>query len=193
MKYTVKSVSIDHVKKLFPEIDLIEDPNLREKVALIWQEAFSESSWDKLEDAKFNPISPGVTLVTHTRSVTKGALALAEIHKEFFDFQYDKDELLAVCLLHDVCKLLEQDGDPDGTSHKNKIGKTIQHGFFSGYYAKKYGLSNSIIATVVAHTGNSKTPLRTPEGVILLYADLFDADCHRLACGLELHLDKIKK
>ena len=189
----MKTITTERVKELLPEIDMIKDQELREKTALIWKEAFEESTWDKLEDAKFNPISPGVTLITHTRSVTHGAIELAKVHARFFDFQYDEDELLAVCLLHDVCKLLEQDGDPDGTSHKNKIGKTIQHGFFSGYYAKKYGLSNSIIATVVAHTGNSKTPLRTPEGVILLYADLFDADCHRLAGGLELHLDKIKK
>lgn len=188
----MKKIIPDAVLALLPEIGQIQDGALRQTTLDIWCEVFQESSWDSLEGAKFNAACPGVTLVDHTRAVTLGALALAEAHTAVFHVPYDKDTLLVCSLLHDVCKLLEMDADGENGAKKNQIGKTYQHGFFSGYYAQKYGLPPRIVATLIAHTGNSKAPLRSPEGIALFYADMHDADRHRLNNDLSLHLDKMK-
>lgn len=188
----MKEITKENVLKLFPEIAEIGNQKLREDTVSIWQEVFSQSNWTLLEEAKFNATCPGITLVDHTRAVTLGALAVAEAHKSVFGAEYDRDVLLVCANLHDVCKLLEQDPKGENGSQKNQIGKMFQHGFFSGYYAQKYGMPAKIVSILVAHTGNSKAPLRSPEGIALFYADMHDADRHRLNNDLPLHLDKMK-
>lgn len=188
----MKQITKEEVLAQFPEIADIQDEMLKQSTLDIWCEVFAQSNWDSLSKAKFNAVCPGITLVDHTRAVTLGALAIAEAHKSVFGGEYDKDTLLVCANLHDVCKLLEQDPDGESGSHKNQIGKTFQHGFFSGYYAQKYGMPMKIVSILVAHTGNSKAPLRSPEGIALFYADMHDADRHRLTNDLPLHLDRMK-
>ena len=188
----MKQIAPEDVLKLFPEIAEIENETLKQNTVDIWCEVFAQSNWPTLETAKFNALCPGITLVDHTRAVTQGAIALADAHKAIFGSEYDKDTLLVCSILHDVCKLLEQDPVGENGSQKNQLGKMIQHGFFSGYYAQKYGMPPKIVSILVAHTGNSRAPLRSAEGIALFYADMHDADRHRLCNDLPLHLDKIK-
>lgn len=68
----------ENLIEFFPELQQIQDENLREKVVLVWQEVFQKSSWKMLQDAPFNFRPGSITLVEHTRAVLDIALKIAD-------------------------------------------------------------------------------------------------------------------
>lgn len=185
-------VNYEHIVELLPEINDIRNEELREKVCSIWQEAVDSSNWEDMDNIKFNSLCPGAKLVHHTRAVTQATVAILTVLKENCGADFDKDTALVEGLLHDVCKVMEYDPAPDNLSTKNKIGKTIQHGFFSGYYGQKYGLSTDIVASLVAHTSHSRMIPATLEGIVLFYADMACADMYRFQAGAPLKISEYK-
>ena len=179
----------------FPEIAQIEKPEWRNAVTQIWLEAYDTSSYQSLSDAGFHVSAPQCGLVKHTRAVTLGALALAKITESVLGISCDKDKLIVLCLLHDVCKVLEMESDPDGVRgavRKTVAAKYYQHGFLSGYYALKYGLPEEIVGLLVAHTDKSSVLPDTVEGICMYYADEAMADQAFKAAGAKLIMHKFK-
>lgn len=185
-----KSINIEEIEKAFPELNTINNVEWRKKVCNIWKEVFENSRWERLNDAQYNPLAPGISLVDHTRAVTLGALDLAKNLNKIFNVLVSNDVLIVSCLLHDVCKLVEYEPAGNGSiAKKSIIGKQYQHGFLSGYYALKENFPESIVSIVVSHSGESKTIPRSIEGLALYYADMADADFHRLIAGAPLLLE----
>src|SRR4051794_25770368 len=97
---------LDLVERLLPELAQIGSSSLRRAVAEIWVECWRESRWERLSDAPKSPTEPAeLSLVLHTRGVTRQALAAAAVAEDVYGLAYDKDHLLAAALLHDVSKL----------------------------------------------------------------------------------------
>jgi len=180
------------IETLLPEIDLIGNHEWRTTVCDIWKEAYGESHWENISDAVFSSETPGFDLISHTRAVTCIALKIAEEAERFLGIHCDNDTIVVLCLLHDVCKLVENDPKHDNPAipEKSPLGKIYQHGFMSGYYAQKRGLPERIVADLVAHSGKSKMIPATHEGLCMYYADVAVADHVFLKAGHKLILSK---
>ena len=164
--------------EVLPEIGDIENRQWREACISIWVEAVESSCWDDVMEVPNNPDTPKDSLVRHTRGVLRGALALAQAVRELRGVEVDCDKLRVICLLHDVCKVVEQERDGDGY-RKSKIGTDFPHGYFSSYYCVKYGLPLDMASAVASHSQFVKNVPSCLEGVLQFYADMADADVSR--------------
>lgn len=188
------AVRIDEagLKKLFPEIDWIEDDKLRQSVIDIWLEVAAECAWERFEDV---PKSFGKEdyrgLVGHIRGVTQMAVALAETANELHGTPFDKDMLVAAGLLHDVSKPVECEPDPDRPEsngkvkpmRKSKLGANIQHAVYATHKIFAKGLPVELAHLVVTHTHKSNVRTPTFEGACLFYADYADSDANLIPVG----------
>ena len=112
---------IKEMEQYIPLLKNFKDKDLARKVAKVWYQLWKESKWDKLEEALWNPLCPGVTLITHTTTVTRVAIEFANIRNEIYSESINLDILLAGALLHDASKLIEV--EPDGnTGSESKRG-----------------------------------------------------------------------
>lgn len=171
--------------RLFPEIAEIRDDRIRRSVTAIWLEVAAECPWSRLEDIPKNlEAERHRRLVDHVRVVTRMALSLAEVAKAENGTSYDRDGLIAMCLLHDVSKPMECEPDPDGKptgteampARKSKMGKLIQHAVYATHKVFAHGLPIEIAHAVNTHTHQSAHRSRTVEGAYLFYADYTDSD-----------------
>jgi hypothetical protein len=181
----MKDQALETIARLFPELELIKNKNLRDKVAEIWVEIWHQSSWKTLEEVPINPeILPKYTLVNHTRAVTRNSVAIAKNLEDIHGVKVNVDHLVATSLLHDVSKLLEM--EKSGEKYiKSRDGNLFPHPYLAGYFAIKKDLPREIIHAIVAHTPQLPIPIKTVEGVIVAHADLADNDPLRIISGLK--------
>ena len=106
------------VLKLWPELEWIEDADLREATARTWEMALERSDLDAvdLERIPFTLLVPDlkVSFMAHKRCVVHVARESALKMNEFFgdDLQCDLDTVIAGAILADVGKLLEYEKNP---------------------------------------------------------------------------------
>lgn len=181
------AVSIDAqgIRAMLPEIEQIEDPALRGAIVDIWLEVAAEMTWDRFEDIPKNLKSEMYRpLIPHIRGVTQMALRLAETAKELHGTPYDRDLLVAACLLHDASKPLECEHDPEGAptggpakaARASAIGRNIQHAVYSAHMVLQKGLPLELANLVITHTHSSGIRGKTWEAALLFYADFADTD-----------------
>jgi putative nucleotidyltransferase with HDIG domain len=181
------SVSIDAqgIRAMLPEIDQIEDPALRSAITDIWQEVAAEMAWDRFEDIPKNLKAEMYRpLIPHIRGVTQMALRLAETAQELHGTPYDRDLLIAACLLHDASKPLECEPDPEGAptggparpGRTSAIGRNIQHAVYAAHKALEKGLPLEHANQVITHTPTSGVRGNTWEAALVFYADFADTD-----------------
>lgn len=171
-----------------PQIQDIQDETLRERTIKAWELAFMDGNFDNLPAARFNKFCDYVTLLQHTRSVTRMSILLGESLRDEYHYEINMDKLISIAALHDISKLLENEPLPDGGVRQTEIGQSYQHGFFSSYYSLQAGIPADIGAAILTHTHQTKTLPVCLEGIIVTYADLADADSHRLQLGKPLHV-----
>jgi hypothetical protein len=178
-------LSKDDVRRLFSEVDEIQDESLREGVIDIWIETAAESNWEHIEDVpKSLNAERYRRLVDHVRGVTRLALAIAEGCEREQGAKYNRDYLLAACLLHDASKIVETDPDPTGQptggpafpAKKSLLGKKIQHGAYATHKIFAKGLPLEVAHLVLTHTHASNVRSPTLEAAYLFYADYADSD-----------------
>jgi putative nucleotidyltransferase with HDIG domain len=180
-----------YIRRLFPEIELIKDISLAQRVIEIWAETWHASEWVRIEDAPKNPstLPANRTLVAHVRAVTQQTLAVAKIVKEIHDINVDTDVLLVGSLLHDVSKLLEY-GPGKGPT---RIRDLIQHGVYGAHKAMEKDLPIEVVHMIISHTMSSKKAPATLECVILHYVDYADSDALLWASNQPLLVAKLQK
>ena len=179
------------MKKYFPMLENIKNEELAKKTAKIWYEAWKESKWKNIEDACFKPNCPGISLLDHTNSVTKGALKFAEIRIEMYGDKIDLDILLAGALLHDVSKILEfEPTNEKPIATRNRI--LFQHGVYGAHKAWNENLPDELIHIIICHTGKSRLIPQTPEAVIVCYLDGADFELNYQKFGGPLSISKGK-
>ncbi len=165
----------DIVKKL-PEIDLIKDGELRKKVIETWEDAIKIGGWncDELDKIPFTLLIPDtdISIIDHTRAVTKTALAMAKEIKNSYGDKIDInfDYLVAGAILHDVGKLLEY-GKNDGKVGKSYQGKYLRHPVSGTALAFNHELPVEILNMIAAHSKEGDFVKRRPETIIIYHAD----------------------
>jgi hypothetical protein len=160
------------VDELLPELNLIQDAELRDKVRAIWQELWHESMFESLDDVPISPKVPNRHL-PHNRCVVAMALAMADALEQFHGIRLDRDVLVAAGLLQDVSKLVEMQPGPDGAEH-TEIGRSFQHAFWASHKALEHGVPIEVCEIVLNHTPDAPRFPGSLEGKVLWYADQLD-------------------
>jgi putative nucleotidyltransferase with HDIG domain len=170
------SIDAQQIKRLFPEIDLIGNGDLKQGVAAVLQDAIDLGGWkpEDLDAIPFTLLIPDckVNLLEHTRSVTRTAVRIAETLKESYGdaIAIDMDVLVAGGLLHDVGKFLEYSGQ-GGKVVKSDAGKLLRHPFSGQALAYKHGLPFSVLHMIAYHSKEGDLGKRTVEAIIIHHAD----------------------
>ncbi len=161
--------------EIFPEIKLIEDKDLQDKVQKVWKKAMEVGGWknDDLFRIPFTLLIPQtkVSLVEHTRAVAKCALKIAEVLQYAYkDMQIKKDYLIAGALLHDVGKLLEY--KDSGSGFKKSIhGNLLRHPVHGANLASACNLPAEIVHIIYTHSKEGDLYRRTVESIIIHHSD----------------------
>jgi putative nucleotidyltransferase with HDIG domain len=166
------------ILNLWPELEWIQDLDLREKTARTWELAL-EKSVLKPEDLNRIPFTllcgPDlkVTFMDHKRSVVHIAKASAEKMNEFYhgELPVDMDVLISGAILADVGKMLEYELDENGKAVQGKYGQYLRHPFSGVSLAEQCGLPASVCHIIAAHAGEGDHVKRTVEAYIVHHAD----------------------
>lgn len=180
-------VTRDDVKKLFPEIGEIRDAKLQEQTTDVWVDAMRGGGWE-VADMPSIPftllIDTKISLVEHTRAVTRTAMAIADTMKTAYGdaLPLNHDELVAGGILHDVGKLLEYRKE-GGKVVKSDMGKDLRHPFSGTALAFKQGLPSSVCHLIAVHAKEGDGARRNPEAHIIHHADFANFESLKVLLG----------
>lgn len=166
------------ILNLWPELEWIQDPDLREKTARTWELAFERSvlSPEDLNRIPFTLLcGPDlkVTFMDHKRSVVHIAKASAEKMNDFYhgELPIDMDVLISGAILADVGKLLEYVLNDEGKAVQGKYGQYLRHPFSGVSLAEQCGLPAPVCHIIAAHAGEGDHIKRSVEAYIVHHAD----------------------
>ena len=166
------------VYKLWPELNWINDQELRDKTAKTWEIALERSvlSADDLNRIPFTLLcGPDlkVSFMAHKRCVVHVARESGEKMNEFFkdELPVDMDILISGAILADVGKLLEYVLDDDGKAVQGNYGKYLRHPFSGVSLAEECGLPAEVCHIIAAHAGEGDHVKRTTEAYVVHHAD----------------------
>jgi putative nucleotidyltransferase with HDIG domain len=158
------------IEKCFPELQWIQNTDLRKKVVDVWKTAADQGNWQRLEDIPFTLLfEHSGLLVDHTKRITMLAWNVANIREE----KLNKDYVVAGALLHDVGKLLEYELK-EGKIIKSKLGETMRHPDSGAQLAQECGLPKEVVHIIAAHSHEGDSMNRTPEAIIIHHCDFID-------------------
>ncbi len=166
----------DAVKKLWPELEWIENAELRESVTKTWVKAFEMSPLEPgdLEKIPFTLLVPNCpsTFMEHKRCVVHIARRSAEAMQEFLGkaLKIDMDTVVAGAILADVGKLLEYE-KKDGKTLQSARGKYLRHPFTGVALAMACGVPDEVCHIIAAHADEGSLVKRTTEAIIIHHAD----------------------
>jgi putative nucleotidyltransferase with HDIG domain len=162
---------VESLETTFPELNLIHNKGLREKIMRVWKTAQEKGKWSSLSDVPFTLAFPDSgRLVDHTRRITKLAWAVASAREE----QLNTDYLVAGALLHDVGKLLEYEM-LNGKIEK-RCGQTLRHPALGATLAQEAGLPPEVVHIIAAHSHEGDAMNRTAEAIVVHHCDFIDFD-----------------
>ena len=162
------------VREAYPELEEIDDDDLREKVIEAWTLGLERGGWQNIADIPYAWNIHEVTNVEHVRGVTKIALESATIQREFHGADPDEDVIVAACLLHDVGKCYEYVDFVDaeileGTDRERYATEEIPHSI-SGYaLAQEVGCPLEVQRAIPHFLG--EVPTRTLEAELVKSAN----------------------
>ncbi len=165
------------VKKLWPEIDWIENATLGEQVTQTWIKALERSSLqaEDLNQIPFTLLVPNcpITFLEHKRCVVHIARESAKAMKNFMGraLPVDMDAVIAGAILADVGKLLEYELGPDGKSRQSERGEALRHPFTGVALALECGVPDVVCHIIAAHAAEGDLVRRTTEAFIVHHAD----------------------
>jgi putative nucleotidyltransferase with HDIG domain len=178
------------VRASLPELELISDDDLREKVVEVHALALSETELTRIEDIPEPPYEsaqlPGGTFERplrnwnqshHYRGVARIALAIADAMEEVLgSLDIDRDVVVAAGLCHDVGKAFEFSpaNDARWRADTSESGyPAIRHPVYGVHLALVAGLPENVVHSIGAHSlhGEGALVVSSLEGVIVRYAD----------------------
>lgn len=164
------------ILKLWPELEWIQDEQLREATALTWETALAESDLDAadLETIPFTLLVKDlkVSFMAHKRCVVHVARAAAEKMNIFFgaDLPVDLDTVIAGAILADVGKLLEYT-KRGGQAVESELGRSLRHPFTGVALAMRCGVPHRVCHIIAAHAGEGDLVKRSTEAYVVHHAD----------------------
>lgn len=163
---------MSRVREAFPEIQSIEDDDLRSGVVEAWETAMAETDVENLHEVPWFPPAQhelGVDdewLVPHVRDVSACAVGLAETLVERRDADVSLDTVVAGALVHDVSKLYEFDG-----MDETPVGNLLGHPHYGVHVVAAAGLPVELSHVVLSHTPLTSVEPATLEAEIVRRAD----------------------
>lgn len=167
------------LEQLLPELQLIENQQLREKTIACWLDAMKIGGWndEDLHIIPFTLLIPDcrISFLTHTISVTQTAMASAKVLDKYYRQHYalSMDFIIAGGLLHDIGKLLEYKKEGERFV-KSDNGKLLRHPFSGANLAAKHGLPDEIVHIIATHAKEGDGGYRSPEAIIVHHADFMN-------------------
>ncbi len=171
----------DAVRRLWPELDWIEDDELRESVTETWVRAFELSPLlpEDLDRIPFTLLVPNcpTTFMEHKRCVVHIARRAAEAMQKFMGraLPIDLDTVIAGAILADVGKLLEYENveGPGGEmkTRQSQRGEFLRHPFTGVALAMECGVPDRVCHIIAAHAAEGDLVKRTTEAYIVHHAD----------------------
>jgi putative nucleotidyltransferase with HDIG domain len=164
------------LKEIWPEIEWIQDTDLKEKVYQTWEYALEQSvlSPKDLQEIPFTLLVKDcqVTFMEHKRAVVHISVESAKAMQEFFGdkLPINMDYLIAGAILIDVGKLIEYVIE-DGKAVVGKTGKLLRHPFTGVALAMRFGVPDEICHMIAAHSNEGNLGKRTTEAFIVHHAD----------------------
>lgn len=184
----VKKEIIEQVSISLPEVNLIKDKELRDRVCMGWAFSMQQNGYTALEEMEHSG-TPGVfasndkTQADHIRGVTRIALAMAkELKDQFKEFEIDFDEVIAGALCHDIGKPFEYNKEYRKRWAENPSASgnpAIRHSVYGVYVALSVGLPEKIAHVAGAHSKEGQFVERSLVAELVHFAD--EAYWHVLA------------
>lgn len=185
MKYTTKDIA-----QLFPDLMQIQDAALRDKVAMVWNEAITTGcggkgwTFDELRAVKFTLLAGDIemTFIDHLNSCCRQCIAIAKVLRESFKaggrelVPINLDYLIAGSLLADCGKPLEYDKDALGKVVQGNFGALVRHPFSGVAMCYKHGIPAEVMHIVATHSHEGDKVQRSIESIIFHHADFVDFD-----------------
>ncbi len=166
------------ILELWPELEWIQDIELREKTAKTWELAMEKSvmTADDLNTIPFTLLcGPDlkVSFMAHKRCVVHVARESGIKMNEFFndELSVNIDVLIAGAILADVGKLLEYEKDKEGKSIQGVYGHYLRHPFSGVSLAEQCGVPAEVCHIIATHAGEGDMVKRTTEAYIVHHAD----------------------
>lgn len=167
----------ESVQKLWPEIEWIQNPSLREQVTQTWIKALERSPLgaEDLMRIPFTLLVPNcpITFMEHKRCVVHIARDSAKAMESFMGraLPIDMDVVIAGAILADVGKLLEYEVGADGKSQQSERGEALRHPFTGVALALECGVPDSVCHIIAAHAAEGDLVKRTTEALIVHHSD----------------------
>lgn len=166
----------DAVRELWPELEWIQDADLRERTTETWARGFERSPLEPadLDEIPFTLLIPDcpATFMEHKRCVVHIARRSAEAMQEFLGraLAIDMDTVIAGAILADVGKLLEYE-KVGGEARQSERGRFLRHPFTGVALAMECGVPEPVCHVVAAHAGEGDMVRRSVEATIVHHAD----------------------
>lgn len=172
---------------LLPEIDEIEDEDLRGKVIEVWADAMQQSSYtaDDVARMPFTLLADDVpvSFIEHVRTVCKMCIAMAGVLVEAYGARVNinRDALVAGALLADVGKLFEYEEDADSKAGFKfaEMYQYLRHPFTGVGLCWEHGVPPEVLHVIATHSWEGDKFKRRPESIIFHHADFTDFDLVR--------------
>lgn len=166
------------VLELWPELEWIQDADLREKTAKTWELALERSVLTP-KDLNTIPFTllcgPDlkVTFMDHKRSVVHIARDAGQKINDFYhgELTCNMDIVIAGAILADVGKLLEYVLDTNGKAVQGTYGKYLRHPFSGVSLAEQCGVPAEVCHIIAAHAGEGNMIKRSTEAYVVHHAD----------------------
>ena len=169
------------VLSIWPEITLIQNKELREKVLDCWVYAIENSVFlpEDLEVIPFSLLIKDckISFMNHKRTAVQLSVDIAKRMKDNFDdeIKIDMDILIAGAILIDVGKLIEYD-KVDGKLTTSKAGHLLRHPFSGVAIADRFGLPPEVQHIIAYHSREGELTKRSVEAIIVHHADFVSFD-----------------
>lgn len=176
MKPAIAASKAGAVRQLWPELEWIQDPGLRDQTARTWERAFALSPLtpEDLDRIPFTLLVPHcpTTFMQHKRCVVHIARRSAEAMAEFMAgaLKIDMDVVIAGAILADVGKLLEYEV-VDGHARQSQRGELLRHPFTGVGLAMECGVPDVVCHVIATHAAEGNLVRRSTEALIVHHAD----------------------
>jgi putative nucleotidyltransferase with HDIG domain len=169
------------VRASLPELELIENSELREKVVELHAVALAETRFERIEDippsgVPESPLMKVGTQADHYRAVATMAVGMARGLEEVMgDLDIDFDLLVAGALAHDVGKAYEFAAWERWKRERARTGSpALRHPVYGAHLALQLGLPEAVVHCIAAHPymGEGQFVRASVETTIVQYADV---------------------
>lgn len=171
----------EKVLEIWPEINWIENPELKNKVLDCWEYAINNSvlTPDDLQVIPFSLLINDckISFMNHKRTCVQLSVEIAKLMKKNFcdSINIDMDTLIAGAILADVGKLIEYDKVNDHLTTSN-AGKLLRHPFSGVAIADRFGIPPEVQHIIAYHAKEGDQVKRSIEAIIVHHADFVSFD-----------------